>query len=186
MSRIKIIEPEDATGRLLEIYDDIVKKRGKLADVHKIQSLRPESIVAHMDLYLEIMFSKSELSRAEREMMAVVVSVANGCEYCRMHHAKALNYYWKDDEKISLLCADFEKAGLTARELVLCGFANLLTRNPEAFRNEKYLIPVKNIGISDSGILDATLVVAYFNFVNRIVLALGLEITDAEMQGYNY
>lgn len=46
--------------------------------VSPIQSLRPESIVEHIDLYLEIMFSKSELSRAEREMMAVVVTV---CRY---------------------------------------------------------------------------------------------------------
>lgn len=65
MNRIKIVEHQEATGRLKDIYNGIVKKRGKLADVHKIQSLRPESIVHHMDLYLEIMFSKSELSRAE-------------------------------------------------------------------------------------------------------------------------
>ncbi len=71
MSRIKVIQPEEATGRLREIYDNIIQKRGKLADVHKIQSLSPESIVRHMDLYMEIMFTKSELSRAESEMMAV-------------------------------------------------------------------------------------------------------------------
>jgi alkylhydroperoxidase family enzyme len=40
--------------------------------------------------------------------------------------------------------------------------------------------------ITDDGILDATLVVAYFNFVNRIVLALGLEVNEAEMKGYKY
>ncbi|HES59377.1 MAG TPA: peroxidase, partial [Caldithrix sp.] len=182
MNRIRVIEPDEATGRLKEIYDDLTKKRGKLAGVHKIQSLRPESIVAHMDLYLEIMFSKSELSRAEREMMAVVVSVANGCEYCQMHHAQALNHYWKNDEKIIRLRTDFEVADLTKRELVLCSFANLLTVNPEAYRNEKYLMPVKKIGISDNGILDATLVVSYFNFVNRIVLALGLETNEKEMK----
>ncbi|WP_303918744.1 peroxidase-related enzyme [Draconibacterium sediminis] len=186
MNRIRVIEPEEATGRLKEIYDDLIKKRGKLADVHKIQSLRPESITAHMDLYLEIMFTKSELSRAEREMMAVVVSVANGCEYCQMHHAQALNHYWKNDKKVNRLRTDFEHAALTARELVLCSFANLLTVNPEAYRNEKYLAPLKKIGITDNGILDATLVVAYFNFVNRIVLALGLEVTDNEMRGYEY
>jgi uncharacterized peroxidase-related enzyme len=186
MNRIKVIQHEDATGRLLEIYTDIVKKRGKLADVHKIQSLRPESIVAHMDLYLEIMFSKSELSRAEREMMAVVVSVANGCEYCQMHHAQALNHYWKNDAKISLLKRDFLQAGLSKREIALCEFANLLTVSPDAFKDEKHLHPLRNEGISDSGILDSTLVVAYFNFVNRIVLALGLEVSESEMQGYNY
>lgn len=186
MNRIRVVEPEEATGRLKEIYDDLIKKRGKLADIHKIQSLRPESIVAHMDLYLEIMFTKSELSRAEREMMAVMVSVANGCEYCQMHHAQALNHYWESDEKISRLRADFEDANLSNRELVLCSFANLLTVNPEAYRNEKYLTPLKKIGITDNGILDATLVVAYFNFVNRIVLALGLEINNMEIAGYNY
>ncbi|MFO8088039.1 MAG: peroxidase-related enzyme [Bacteroidales bacterium] len=148
--------------------------------------LRPESIVAHMDLYMEIMFTKSELSRAEREMMAVVVSAANACEYCQMHHAQALNHYWKNDEKISRLRIDFETADLTTRELVLCSFANLLTVNPEAYRDEKYLAPVKKIGIADNGILDATLVVAYFNFVNRIVMALGLEVSDEEMKGYKY
>jgi uncharacterized peroxidase-related enzyme len=186
MSRIKIIEPEDATGRLKDIYEDLVKKRGKLADVHKIQSLRPESIVFHMDLYLEIMFSKSELSRAEREMMAVVVSAANDCEYCQIHHAQALNHYWKNNERVGKLRIDFEDAGLSSRELVLCSFANLLTVRPEAYADEKYFGPVKKIGLTDKGILDATLVVSYFNFVNRIVLALGLEATEEEMNGYKY
>ncbi len=185
-SRIKVIEPEEATGRLKDIYDDLTKKRGKLADVHKIQSLRPESIVAHMDLYLEIMFSKSELSRAEREMMAVVVSAGNACAYCQMHHSEALSHYWKNNERISLLKKDIHQAGLTSREQVLCEFAQKLTISPDIFKEEKQLQPLRNEGISDAAILDATLVVAYFNFVNRIVLALGLEANEAEMKGYNY
>ncbi len=186
MSRIKVIQPEEATGRLKEIYDELVEKRGKLADVHTIQSLRPESIVKHIDLYMEIMFAKSELSRAEREMMAVVVSAANGCEYCQLHHGQALNHYWKNEERINWLRIDFEKADLSPRELVLSSFANLLTVSPEVYKDEKYLNLLKKVGLSDSAILDATLVVSYFNFVNRIVLALGLEASEAEMQGYKY
>jgi len=103
MSHIKVIQPDEATGRLKEIYDELIDKRGKLAEVHKIQSLRPESIVKHIDLYMEIMFSKSELSRAEREMIAVVVSACNNCEYCQTHHAEALNNYWKNTDRINLL-----------------------------------------------------------------------------------
>ena len=99
MSRIKVISQNEATGRLKEIYNELIVKRGKLAEVHTIQSLRPESIVKHIDIYMEIIFSKSELSRAEREMMAVEVSKTNRCVYCQKHHAEALNNYWKDDEK---------------------------------------------------------------------------------------
>lgn len=42
MSFIEVIEPEESTGTLKEIYDDLVKSRGKLAMVHKIQSLNFE------------------------------------------------------------------------------------------------------------------------------------------------
>ena len=184
--RIKVIQPEEATGRLKEIYDEIIEKRGKIADVHKIQSLRPESIVKHMDLYLEIMFSKSELSRSEREMMAVVVSVKNGCEYCCLHHSEALNHYWKDRERLNLFISDINRGGLNEREKLLCDYAEKLTCQPEQFNNDSFIKILKENYFSDSAILDATLVVAYFNFVNRIVLALGVETNDAERQGYKF
>ena len=186
MARIRVIEPGEATGRLKEIYDDITARRGKLAEVHKIQSLRPESIVSHMDLYLEVMFSGSDLTRAEREMMAVVVSVSNGCEYCRLHHAEALNHYWKNDGRISFLSTDFTSAGLSENEMLLCRFARELTLRPDSFQEEAMIEELRNAGLTDNAILDATLVVSYFNFVNRVVLSLGLESDPEELRGYKY
>ncbi|PKP51493.1 MAG: peroxidase [Bacteroidetes bacterium HGW-Bacteroidetes-1] len=186
MSRIKVISHQEATGRLKEIYDELIVKRGKLAEVHTIQSLRPESIVKHIDLYLEIMFSKSDLSRAEREMMAVVVSKTNGCNYCQKHHAEALNNYWKDEEKTENFRVSYSNVHLNDKELMLCQFAELLTRNPESAEKNDITEDLKNAGLSDSAILDATLVVAYFNFVNRIVLALGVELEKDSGTGYKY
>lgn len=187
MPRIKVIEPGEASGRLKDIYDDLIIKRGKLADVHKIQSLRPESITAHMDLYMEIMFSRSELSRAQREMIAVVVSSSNGCDYCLLHHGEALNHYWKDKDKINLLADNYRNASFLAEvDFTLCQFANELTKAPQSFVEEKKLQELKKAGFSDEAILDATLVISYFNFVNRMVLALGLEASKEELSGYNY
>jgi uncharacterized peroxidase-related enzyme len=186
MARIKVIQKDEAEGRLHEIYSDIINKRGKLAEVHKIQSLRPESIVHHMDLYMEIMFTRSELSRAEREMMAVVVSVSNGCNYCMLHHSQALNHYWKNYNKISLLKNDFNNSDLTNKEISLCEFAQKLTLRPENFQEEELTEALRENGLTDNAILDATLVVAYFNFVNRIVLALGVESDENELKGYNF
>jgi uncharacterized peroxidase-related enzyme len=186
MSRIKVISYEEASGRLKEIYNDLISKRGKLAEVHTIQSLRPESIVKHIDLYLEIMFSKSELTRAEREMMAVVVSKANGCMYCQKHHAEALNNYWKDENKTETFRMSYQNVQLDQKELSLCRYAEQLTQNPETAVNNDLTEPLKKIGLSDEAILDATLVVAYFNFVNRIVLALGVELEENPGSGYKY
>ncbi|PKP01892.1 MAG: peroxidase [Bacteroidetes bacterium HGW-Bacteroidetes-9] len=186
MSRIKVISYEQATGRLKEIYDELIIKRSKLADVHTIQSLHPESIVKHIDLYLEIMFSKSELSRAEREMMAVVVSRTNGCVYCQKHHAEALNNYWKDAAKTENFRISYSNVHLNDKELILCQFAEQLTKNPESAEKNDITEDLKTAGLTDNAILDATLVVAYFNFVNRIVLALGVELEKDSGTGYNY
>ncbi len=186
MSKIKIIDYEESTGRLREIYDDIIQKRGKLAEVHKMQSLHPESIVKHMELYMEIMFSKSPLSRAEREMMAVVVSVTNACLYCRQHHAEALNHYWKNDERLKLLITDWKSAPLSQREQLLAQLAAELTANPAAFEQNQLLLQLKNYGFTDLELLDASLVIAYFNFVNRLVLATGIGLETDGGGGYKY
>ncbi len=185
MPHIKVIEHSEAEGQLKEIYDDLVTKRGKLAEVHKIQSLNPESIVKHMELYMTIMFSKSPLSRAQREMIAVVVSVANSCLYCQTHHAEALNNYWKDDSKISQLKRDYSKTELSDIDLNLCELAWQLTRIPSV-TTETIISKLKELGLEDRGILDATLVISYFNFVNRMVLGLGVHLEKDKGSGYKY
>ncbi len=186
MSRIKVIQHNQAQGELLDIYNNIVKTRGQLADVHKIQSLRPKSIVAHMELYMEIMFKKSELSRANREMIATVVSVANGCLYCQTHHGEALNNYWKDENKVKQLRRFEFKEILSDKEIALCQFAQELTLHPESHENNDFTKHLKTLGFSDSAILDTVLVTAYFNFVNRVVLSLGVELEEDNARGYNY
>tara|TARA_R110002072_G_scaffold192412_3_gene349420 strand:- start:13413 stop:13976 length:564 start_codon:yes stop_codon:yes gene_type:complete len=185
MPYIDVISHEEATDDLKDIYDNLVATRGKLADVHMIQSLNPKSIVNHMDLYMTIMFGKSPLKRVQREMMAVVVSKANNCEYCQMHHAEAVNHYWKDDAKTNQLKKDYSQLSLSELDMQLCDFAKELTVNPNHV-NEKSIETLKNLGLSDRAVLDATLVISYFNFVNRIVLGLGLAVNEDELKGYEY
>jgi uncharacterized peroxidase-related enzyme len=81
MSWIKIIEPEDATGELRVEFDKAIKRAGKVFNILKVQSLNPETLRASMHLYLATMRGPSGLSRAEREMLATVVSRANHCFY---------------------------------------------------------------------------------------------------------
>lgn len=186
MSRINIIQPQVALGRLKEIYNQLEGQRGQIAEVHKMQSLRPESIIKHMELYMEIMFSKSELSRAQREMMAVVVSMANNCAYCATHHGSALLHYWKDDEKLKRLKADYREVEISKSERALCKYAEEVTLRPQNLEEVDPTTALKEVGLSDAAILDATLVVAYFNFVNRMVLSLGVKIEQDEGKNYKY
>jgi uncharacterized peroxidase-related enzyme len=81
MSWIKTIQPDEATGELKVEYDQAIKRVGKVFNILKVQSLNPESLRASMHLYLTTMYGRSGLSRAEREMLATVVSWANHCFY---------------------------------------------------------------------------------------------------------
>jgi uncharacterized peroxidase-related enzyme len=81
MPWIKIIEPKDADGDLKQEYDAAVQRAGKVFNILKVQSLNPAVLRASMQMYLATMFGPSGLSRAEREMLATVVSWANHCFY---------------------------------------------------------------------------------------------------------
>lgn len=186
MPYIDVIPHHAATGELLGIYDDLIKKRGKLAAVHQIQSLNPASIVHHMDLYLGIMFGKSPLKRAYREMLAVIVSATNNCEYCIQHHAEALQHFWKDQQKVDQLAKDYHQAGLTKEEEALCHYAYGLTIAPDQVSKEDHIEALKAAGWVDRAILDAALVISYFNFVNRLVLGLGVHLEQEGAGGYAY
>lgn len=186
MSRIKVVEFEEAEGKLKEVYEELIRKRGRLSEVLKIQSLHPESLRSHLSFYMDIMFSKTALTREEKELMAVVVSVANGCHYCQSHHAAALQAYWKNEQRIEMLKQDYQTASLSSKELAMCQFAVLLTKDPAAHEKSDYTPGLKESGLSDEAILDVALVTSYFNFVNRMVLALGVQLEAHGGSGYKY
>ncbi|UTW62060.1 peroxidase-related enzyme [bacterium SCSIO 12741] len=186
MPFIEVIDHENSDGALREIYEDLINKRGKLAAVHMIQSLNPDSIVKHMDLYMLIMFGKSPLKRYQREMLGVIVSRTNRCQYCVEHHSVALQHFWKDAEKVKLLIKDFTRAGLDDTDLLLCLLAEQMTLKPHFDSKGELYRRLKAQGVDDRSLLDANLVIAYFNFVNRTVLGLGVESSPDEVGGYNY
>ncbi len=185
MAYIKTISPEAAGGQLREIYENLKKTRGKIAEVHKIHSLNPESLVAHMELYMVIMFGNSPLKRYQREMIGVVTSAANRCAYCVNHHEQALLAYWKDPGRCRQLSFNRLELELPEQERLLCDLAEKLTRNKTSDYSDD-IRGLQQAGLEDRAILDAVQVIAYFNFVNRMVLGLGVTFTEEEMKGYKY
>ena len=81
MAYIRMIEGEDATAELVDAYGKVAGARGRVANILKIHGIHPRVLLAHLSLYTELMFGRSELTRAEREMIAVAVSVVNHCHY---------------------------------------------------------------------------------------------------------
>jgi len=81
MPNIRLIEPDDADGVLKEEYDAALGRAGKIFNIVKAMSLRPEVLRRSMEMYKAIMFGPSSLTRAERELLATVTSQVNECHY---------------------------------------------------------------------------------------------------------
>jgi len=82
MAWIPIVAPERASGLLKKLYDEALARAGRVFHILRIQSLRPRALRASTQLYVEVMHSPdSPLTRAQREMIATVVSRTNGCFY---------------------------------------------------------------------------------------------------------
>jgi uncharacterized peroxidase-related enzyme len=185
MPWIEVVPPDEADGELAAAYEVIRKRRGKLSNIMAIQGLNPKMIGPHLDLYMAIMFERSGLTRGEREMVAVRVSVLNGCEYCTRHHAEALRACWRADERADALERGEIPEWLSDREREMLSYAERLTEDPSGVE-EKDVLRLREVGLSDPEIVNLASVVGYFNFVNRIAEGLGVEVTDEEVAGYRY
>jgi uncharacterized peroxidase-related enzyme len=78
---LRLIDESAAEGLLKEEYDAAVERAGKVFNILKAMSLNPRVLRASMDLYKEIMFGESGLSRKERELLATVTSAELACVY---------------------------------------------------------------------------------------------------------
>jgi len=74
--------PEDqATGSLADVYRKARERAGKVPNIAKLQSLRPETTSRGFDLYTQLMDAPLGISKRERVLIATVVSKVNGCLY---------------------------------------------------------------------------------------------------------
>jgi uncharacterized peroxidase-related enzyme len=81
MAWIATVSDNDARGPLKKHFNDAIRRAGRVYNIVRLMSPNPAALKASMDFYLALMFGPSPLSRAQRELLATVVSRANRCRY---------------------------------------------------------------------------------------------------------
>lgn len=72
---------DEATGRLREHFDAAIRRAGRVWNIVHIMSLNPRVLESSMGLYIDVMRGRSSLTRAQRELLATVVSSELDCHY---------------------------------------------------------------------------------------------------------
>jgi len=81
LAKIEIISAADASGLLADLYTRLSDDKGRLDEILAVHSLNPRSLADHHQLYAHLMRGPSDLTRIQREMIAVAVSAENDCFY---------------------------------------------------------------------------------------------------------
>jgi alkylhydroperoxidase family enzyme len=76
-----MIPEETATGKVREVYEQARRRAGKVPNIARLQSLRPETTERGFALYCQVMDDPTGISKRERVLIATVVSKVNGCLY---------------------------------------------------------------------------------------------------------
>jgi uncharacterized peroxidase-related enzyme len=177
MAYIRKIEPASATGELKGFYDEFAEVSGGVPSIVKVSSLKLSAMRASRDLFRSVLHHESGLSMAQKEMVATLVSVINGCVYCVRRHAASLRELTNDAALAVSIESDYEQAAVDSRTMLILRFAEKLTGRPESM-SEEDVETLREAGMTDEEVLDLVQLVSYFNYINRIATALGVESTD--------
>ncbi len=138
--------------------------------------LRAPALYAPLLQFIDaVMTGPSALSAAEREMIATHVSRLNGCGFCLGAHKATLAAMDVDLATIEAVeCGGLDAGALDDKLLAALAFASKLTMNPGSVAQAD-IDALREAGWSEQSIEDVTNVIALFNYVNRLVDAVGIE-----------
>ena len=164
-------------------FDICVEKLGMVPNVLRAYAFDIDKLNTFTALYNDLMLGESQLTKLEREMIAVVVSAQNRCFYCLVAHGQAVRALSGDPVLGERLVMNYRTAGLDPRTRAMLDFAVKLTDRP-AEVEEPDRAALRAAGFTDRDIWDIASVAGFFNMTNRVAAASEMQ-PNAEYHGLN-
>lgn len=172
MARISLVEPENATPEVKEIYEKTL--RGKPANAQKVLAHRPDLLKNFIGFYASVGRS---LDRKVYELIYIRVSMINGCNYCLQHHlASSKRAGITPDDWKALKEGSFSSFG--EKDAAALTYAEKLTRTPREVSDADFVVLKKYF--SEEQIVDLHILVGLINLTNRFTDPLGLPVEFPE------
>jgi uncharacterized peroxidase-related enzyme len=169
---LRVPEESELPAEVLELWAPSREKLGFVPNVLRNYALRPSHLLAWNAWYEVAMKDDSGLTKAEREMVAVVVSVANDCAYCIAAHSAALRKLTKDPALADQVADDHHAAAIPERMKAALDYAVKLTLRPREMA-EADVQELRDAGWTDEDVMDVAEVTGLFNMSNRMASGLG-------------
>ena len=169
--RVTPVKLAEATQAQLDALQ-VTPSNTKVSDYVLTLAHDVESLSVRSPLFNAIMYGSGGMSRVERELGALSVSMVNHCVYCAAVHADRHAKLQKDTTVTDELFVKGKKANLCPRDRAIFNFARKSAESPLAAGSED-MDALREAGLSDEEILDLILSSALFGWANRLMHILG-------------
>ena len=173
ISWFPVPDPADLPENLQKLFAKAQETVGFVPNVFRVMSYRPERLSAWFTHFRSLHEPTENLGVAEREMIAVAVSMANGCLYCLVAHGAALREALGDPVLADRITLDYRRAGLDERRTAILDYAVKVTRQPLEC-TEADIERLRGLGLTQEEVWDVIEIAAMYNFTNRVALATGM------------
>jgi len=155
--------PEDMRTRILEVQE----KSGFIPNVFLALAHRPAEWRAFFAYHDALMEKDSGLSKAEREMIVVATSNANGCQYCVVAHGAIVRIRARNPLLADQVAVNYRKADITPRQKAMLDFAMKVALESASIGDTDFAT-LHGHGFNDEDIWDIGAVAAFFGLSNRM------------------
>ncbi len=174
MPRISVVEKNEVSGDVQEIFTEIEGAFGMVPNLFKTYSHFPPLLKANWDKVKAIMM-QGTLSRKTKEAIAVLVSKDNSCSYCVAAHTSALKSIGVTEEEIEIIENNIEASEFTEKERTLITFARNANKNPNKITDEEFAL-LKQTGADEAEIVEALGVMELFTAFYKFLDSLNVEV----------
>lgn len=165
-------DAEDLPEDLSKLFAKAATNLGFVPNVFRTYAYRPDRMRAWFSHFKQLHVPTENLSAADREMIAVVVSMANGCLYCLAAHGAALREALGDPVLADRITLDWRRASLDERRFAICEYAERITTAPVE-TTEADIARLMSLGLTREEVWDVAEIAAMYNFTNRLAMATG-------------
>ena len=163
--------PDDILERILAVQE----KAKFIPNVFLTLAYRPAEFRAFFAYHDAVMEREGgTLSPAEKEMIIVAISAANGCQYCVIAHGALLRIFAKEPLLADQIATNYLHAPISLRQKAMLSFAMKLSRTPELVQDSDYAV-LKEHDYDDEDILDIAGITAFFGLSNRMVIVMNMQ-----------
>lgn len=107
------------------------------------------------------------MTKAEREMIVVATSNANGCQYCVVAHGAILRIRAKNPLIADQVAINYRKADITPRQKAMLDFAMKVALDSANVGEADYEV-LQGHGFTDDDIWDIAAISGFFGLSNRL------------------